>query len=179
LALKWGCPDGFGVLRIESAHLGSTAQLKNGYQKIVTSIKRNVIRNQDICSEKSSSLDMLLSEWKKAEAQKKKTESIDSLKEALKSWRKAEAETKLENQRKPIHQTASIVECRRDEASAFSSPASTVATVNNFILDKGSTIVSFSAHPTGSFGSQALPSSLGMLMKAKRRRRQLMCGSPQ
>jgi hypothetical protein len=164
LALKWGCPDGFVVLRIESVHLGSAAEPKNGCKKIVTSNNRNWIRNQDFCSEKSSSLDMLLSEWKKAEAQKKKTESINSLKEALKAWREAEEETKLENQRKSIHQSVSIDEGHRNEVSAsssssvFSSPTSTVQAVNNFILDKGTRMVAFSTHPNGIFGSQALPS---------------------
>jgi len=158
LALKWGCPDGFGVLRIESANMGSAAEQNNGYPKIVTSNKGNVIQNQDICSEKSSSLDMLLNEWKKAEAEKKKKESIDSLKETLKALREAEAETKLEKQRP---QSASIVEGQRYEASAssssaFSSRILSVQTVNNFILDKGSRMVCFSTHLNGSFGSPAL-----------------------
>ena len=167
LALKWGCPDGFRVLMVESAHLGSAAVPKNGfkYDSIMNgnSNIRNGIQNQDTCSEKSSSLDMLLSEWKKAEAQKKKTESIDSLKEALKSWREAEAETILEIQRKSIHRSDLTLEVHRDEASApcasaFSSPTSTVQTVNNFMLDKRSRLVCISTHPDGNFGSQVLPS---------------------
>ena len=36
LALKWGCQDGFGILRIsESAHLGCTAEPKTGYPEMV------------------------------------------------------------------------------------------------------------------------------------------------
>lgn len=33
LALKWGCPDGFEVLRVESAHLGSAAGPKKRIPK--------------------------------------------------------------------------------------------------------------------------------------------------
>jgi len=163
LALKWGCPDGFEILRTESAHLGSAAEPKNGSPKIENSDSRNEIRNQDFRSEKSSSLDMLLGEWKKAEATKKKREAIDGLKEALKAWREAEAEAKLANQRKSIHRSVSVGGHRNQVSfSTCFWPASSssvqLQTVNNFILDKGSRMICFSAQPNGSLGSQALPS---------------------
>lgn len=162
LALKWGCPDGFELLRIESAHLGSAAEPKTESSKIENSDSTIEIQNQDFCS---SSLDMLLGEWKKAEATKKKREAIDSLKEALKAWREAEAEAKLDNQRKLIHQSASVGGHRNQVSSsstccwpASSSSSVQLQTINNFILDKGSEVIYFSAHQNGSFGSQALPS---------------------
>ena len=67
---------------------------------------------------KSLALDMLLSEWKKAKAQKKKTESINSLKEALKAWRYAKEEIKLKSQRKSMQHSISFVEGHRDGVSA-------------------------------------------------------------
>lgn len=136
---------------------------KNGSPKIENSDSRNEIRNQDFRSEKSSSLDMLLGEWKKAEATKKKREAIDSLKEALKAWREAEAEAKLQNQRKSIHRSGSVGGHKNQAASSTcfwpaSSSSVQLQTVNNFIMDKGSRIICFSAHPNISFGSQVLPS---------------------
>ncbi|KAH9289209.1 hypothetical protein KI387_033326, partial [Taxus chinensis] len=101
VALKWGCPDGFEVLRIDSAYLTDFVEPANECQETenVNDFK------QKPSTEKTSSLDVLLSDWKKAEARKKKKHAMDGLKEALKAWREAETQAKLERQTRLIQQS--------------------------------------------------------------------------
>eukprot|EP01018_Ginkgo_biloba_P022125 Gb_36070 [translate_table: standard] len=163
LAMKWGCPRGFEVLRTDSAQLGSFAESKT--EELEAKMKKNakisgdIGRNTEIpmhtsCIGKPSSLDLLLCEWKKAEeeARNKKKGTVDGLKEALKAWREAETEAKLEKQRILSHQSAHIVQDLKNQV-----PSSASDSLQGLQNGDSSRMYYFCSCPNENSGSPAFP----------------------
>eukprot|EP00252_Welwitschia_mirabilis_P016117 TRINITY_DN3562_c0_g1_i1.p1 TRINITY_DN3562_c0_g1~~TRINITY_DN3562_c0_g1_i1.p1 ORF type:complete len:348 (-),score=72.01 TRINITY_DN3562_c0_g1_i1:375-1418(-) len=112
LALKWGCSDCLEALRIEHGVLCSKEETENG---VTGSDRVDGVENPRV---RESSVESLLAEWKKAEAEKK--EPKDAVIEALRAWRAAEAEARKERRKRSLTDQTSSRSSRSSSSSCSS-----------------------------------------------------------